>query len=38
MLGLSDEGMENGVYDSQAIRRFIGIALTVDTPLTPPRC
>jgi IS5 family transposase len=30
--GLSDEGMEDAVYDSQAIRRFIGIDLTVDAP------
>jgi IS5 family transposase len=29
--GLSDEGMEDAVYDSQAIRRFIGIDLTVET-------
>ena len=29
--GLSDEGMEDAVYDSQAIRRFIGIDLNVDT-------
>jgi IS5 family transposase len=28
--GLSDEGMEDAVYDSQAIRRFIGIDLNVD--------
>jgi transposase, IS5 family len=27
--GLSDEGMEDAVYDSQAIRRFIGIDLNV---------
>jgi len=26
--GLSDEGMEDAVYDSQAIRRFVGIDLT----------
>lgn len=29
--GRSDEGMEDAIYDSQAIRRFIGIDLTVDT-------
>jgi transposase, IS5 family len=29
--GLSDEGMEDVIYDSQAIRRFIGIDLTVET-------
>jgi IS5 family transposase len=29
-LGLSDEGIEDAVYDSQAIRRFIGIDLTMD--------
>jgi IS5 family transposase len=29
--GLSDEGMEDVIYDSQAIRRFIGIDLIVDT-------
>jgi IS5 family transposase len=29
--GLSDEGMEDAIYDSQAIRRFIGIDLTVET-------
>lgn len=26
--GLSDEGMEDAIYDSQAIRRFVGIDLT----------
>jgi transposase, IS5 family len=26
--GLSDEGMEDAVYDSQAIRRFIGIGVS----------
>src|SRR6056297_1073613 len=26
--GLSDEGMEDALYDSQAIRRFVGIDLT----------
>ena len=26
--GLSDEGMEDAIYDSQAIRRFIGIDLS----------
>lgn len=25
--GLSDEGMEDAIYDSQAIRRFVGIDL-----------
>jgi IS5 family transposase len=30
-LGLPDEGIEDAVYDSQAIRRFIGIDLNVDT-------
>ena len=30
-VGRSDEGMEDAIYDSQAIRRFIGIDLTVDT-------
>lgn len=29
--GLSDEGMGDAGYDSQAIRRFIGIDLNVDT-------
>jgi IS5 family transposase len=29
--GLSDEGIEDAVYDSQAIRRFIGIDLNVNT-------
>jgi IS5 family transposase len=29
--GLSDEGMEGAVYDSQTIRRFIGIDLNVNT-------
>jgi transposase, IS5 family len=28
--GLPDEGMDDAVYDSQAIRRFIGIDLTVE--------
>ena len=27
MLGLSNEGTEDAVYDSQAIRRFVGIDL-----------
>ncbi len=27
-LGLSDEGMEDALYDSQAIRRFVGIDLS----------
>ncbi len=25
--GLSDEGVEDAIYDSQAIRRFVGIDL-----------
>lgn len=29
--GFSDEGIEDAIYDSQAIRRFIGIDLTRDT-------
>jgi len=29
--GLSDEGTEDAIYDSQAIRRFIGIDLNQDT-------
>ncbi len=28
--GLSDEGIEDAVYDSQAIRRFIGIDLNIE--------
>lgn len=30
---LPDEGVEDAVYDSQAIRRFIGIDLNVDTAI-----
>ena len=29
--GLSDEGIEDAIYDSRAIRGFIGIALNRDT-------
>lgn len=36
--GLSDEGMEDAVYDSQAIRRFIGIDLNVDSAPDATRC
>ena len=31
MLGLSDEGIEDALYDSQAIRRFVGIDLARET-------
>ncbi len=34
-LGLSDEGIEDAVYESQAIRSFIGIALARES--TPAR-
>ena len=30
-LGLSDEGVEDALYDSQAIRRFVGIDLARET-------
>ena len=30
--GLSDEGIEDGIYDSQAIRRFVGIDLVGGRP------
>jgi IS5 family transposase len=29
--GLSDEGIEDAIYDSQAIRRFVGIDLNRET-------
>jgi transposase, IS5 family len=41
--GLSDEGAEDAVYDSQAIRRFVGIDLSREaapdaTDVPPPFC
>ena len=30
--GLSDEAIEDALYDSQAIRRFVGMDLARDTP------
>jgi IS5 family transposase len=30
-LGLSDEGIEDAIYDSQAVRRFVGIDLSRET-------
>ncbi|WP_298220637.1 IS5 family transposase [Halothiobacillus sp.] len=30
--GFSDEGTEDAIYDSQAIRRFVGVDLARDTP------
>ena len=36
--GLSDEGIEDALYDSQAIRRIVGIDLArEDAPRTPPK-
>ena len=35
--GLSDEGAEDAVYDSQAIRRFVGIDLSREEPRMRPR-
>ncbi|GGY45242.1 hypothetical protein GCM10007387_29050 [Pseudoduganella albidiflava] len=32
--GLSDEGIEDAIYDSQAIRGFVGIDLTCDATAT----
>ena len=33
--GLSDEGIEDALYDSQAIRRFVGIDLGREASLMP---
>jgi IS5 family transposase len=30
--GLSDEGIEDAIYDSQAIRGFVGVDLTHESP------
>jgi len=34
VLGLSDEGIEDAVYESQAIRDFVGIDLNGEEALT----
>ena len=31
VLGLSDEGIEDAVYDSQSVRRFVGVDLAVES-------
>ena len=36
--GLSDEGIEDAIYDSQAIRGFVGIDLTHESARTRRRC
>ena len=36
--GLSDEALEDALYDSQAIRGFVGIDLSAKACRTPPPC
>jgi len=36
--GLSDEGVEDAIYDSQAIRGFVGIDLTHESRRMRPPC
>lgn len=36
--GLSDEGIEGAIYDSQAIRAFVGIDLARESARTRRRC
>ncbi len=35
---LSDEGVEDAIYDSYAMRKFMGINFLSRTCRTPPRC
>ena len=35
---LSDEGVEDALYDSAALRRFVGIDLRIEPPLTRRPC
>ena len=36
--GLSDEGIEDAIYDSQAIRQFVGATCRENLHQTPPPC
>ena len=36
--GLADEALEDALYDSQALRDFVGVDLSGSRCPTPPRC